>query len=262
MSAAPIRLERDGGVAVDGPPRPAAESLRPGGLRGADLLPGRGRGVRRSGTGVAGRGRCVHRWSGRQRVPADRRLGRRSRGPHLRATARGGAPARSAADPNAGPRARPVPHGRLGGVAGLRHDLGLRVGDLRLGGGGGRAHAGSGGHPADGRAGGAGACPRVRDVSGHLRGRDAGALERRQSRRAGRRPAGEGHAVRPSSGERAHQGARGHEADRPRVPRGWHRRGRSGGRRGGPTAVRDGRPAACCPVVSTEGPGKATFEGR
>ena len=121
--------------------------------------------------------------------------------------------------PDAGARPRPLPDRRARGLAGLRHDLGRRVGPLRPGRGGRRPDPGRRRHPADGRAGGSGAGARVRDVAGHLRRRDAGALERGQPRAPRRRAAREGDAVRAAAGGRPDQGARGDQADRARLPR-------------------------------------------
>ena len=154
-------------------------------------------------------------------------------------------------------------------TAGLEVSLGCdmiwaaRVGPLRPGRGGGRADARRRRHPADGRARGPGARPRVRDVPGHLRRRDAGALERGQPGAARRRAAREGDAVRAAAGGRPDQGARGDQADRPRLPA-----------RAGSTRPTRSTPEVAGALFETEdlqravksflaeGPGKATFEGR
>ena len=91
---------------------------------------------------------------------------------------------RGASDPDARPGPRALPDRRPGGLAGLRHDLGDRVGTLRPRRGRRGADAGRRWDAADGRAG--RACPRagVRDERRDLRRGDAGALERRQPGRA------------------------------------------------------------------------------
>ena len=197
-------------------------------------------------------------------LPADRRRGRRPLGPGFEPLL----------DAVRRLEALPIPtlalvHG-LCLTAGLEVSLGCDmiwaggVGAVRPGRGGGRAHPRRRRHPADGRARGPGARPRVRDVPGPLRRGDAGALERGQpgawpTTSCSRRGCGSRSGSRPGP-TKAHAATK-------RIVRAYLEggvdRGRRGHARGRRRAVRDRGPASApCKSFLTDGPGKATFEGR
>ena len=174
----------------------------------------RARDLGRPRRGLARRGRHLQR---RRRRPRLRRRGRAGRRlPVADGTQQA---AGVAADPDARALPRPVPDGRAGDRARLRHALGRGVGASSA-----SSSASSGSRP------GAGGTQRIAERAGPARARefvmtgglyDAATLERWHVVNrvvADDAPAGEGDEVRPRAGCGPDRRARDDEADRPRLP--------------------------------------------